>query len=261
MTDSALLIRFTGLIRSGIPIESALTIIGGLPEDKDLRFILSVSKETGSAVAGELNMVADLFSFRERSLQRVKIAQSAPLASAKLVIWLPLITLGLAQIVGLDILGAMLNRPVLLYSVSFGFLLLGLAKLISRKMISNAKPVPNPTGMYLLGVALAGSGGVSFHRAQNLALQIYREVYQSEPSDTEFTALAQVTTLLEQTGSKTGELLRSQAEVLQREILTESEIVIERLGVKLMLPLGLAVLPAFVLITVVPLLVSMVSPI
>jgi tight adherence protein B len=72
--------------------------------------------------------------------------------------------------------------------------------------------------------------------------------------------MAQVALLVEQTGARVGDLLRRQAEQLQRESLTQSEIQIEKLSVRLMLPLGLAVLPAFLFLTVIPLMFAMLGP-
>jgi pilus assembly protein TadC len=47
---------------------------------------------------------------------------------------------------------------------------------------------------------------------------------------------------------------------MQRENLMANELRIEQLSIRLMLPLGLAVLPAFVCLAVIPLMASMFGP-
>ncbi len=48
-------------------------------------------------------------------------------------------------------------------------------------------------------------------------------------------------------------------ELAQLQARTEAQKQVQRLAVKLMLPLGLCILPAFMLIGIVPLVISMIS--
>ena len=262
MTSDALqLTKFAGLIRSGIPIEKALEHIGGMPtKSSGFKYLLEVSLDAGAAVANEVDLVADLFSFKERATERIFIAHATPKASARLVMWLPIITLGLAQLIGLDIYASLQTRPALLLSLGFGLALLLIAKTLSSRLIRRATPEEITLGFYLMGVALESSGGASINQAQNRASTIYLREFGCSPPDSELKAMAQVETLVQETGARVGDLLRREAEQLQRECLVASELKIEKLGVKLMLPLGLAVLPAFVFLAVVPLMFSMLGP-
>lgn len=261
MSDALTLTKFAGLLRSGVDLDKAIEHIGGIPNDASgLRYLLEVARDAGSKVAYEIDVVADLFMFKERSLQRIAVAHASPKASARLVIWLPLLTLGLAHLVGMNILEAITTKPIMLLSLGFGLLLLLLAKILSARLIKRAKPVDSAIGFYLMGVALESSGGASLNQAQNRATDIYLSVFGSNPSNEELTAMAQVALLVEETGARVGDLLRRQAEQLQREALVAAEIKIEKLSVRLMVPLGLAVLPAFLFMTVIPLMVSMLGP-
>lgn len=257
MSDSLLLIKFCGLLRSGVNMDRALEIIGGSPKDSQVSYLLALAKEVGSSVAAELELVTAAFIQREQALDKLLVNQAGPKASARLVLWLPVLTLGLAQLSGIDIIGAFTHRPVLLFSLSFGIVLLAIAKAISNRMVAKAKPTESVAGLLLLGVALALSGGSSLGSAKRLALKQYREQLGVEPSSEEVASLAEIELLVTETGAKVSELLRRQAALLQRNAMTKSEMVIEKLSVKLLLPLGLAVLPAFVFITLLPLMVSM----
>jgi tight adherence protein B len=61
------------------------------------------------------------------------------------------------------------------------------------------------------------------------------------------------------TGSSLRDLLIAQASVRRSQSFASQRLTIERLGVRLMIPLGLVVLPAFVLIGVVPVTVGMLA--
>ena len=259
MSDSLVLIKFAGLIRSGVTLEKAIQIIGGLPEDKNLRYLLEVSRATGSAIASEVDQVASIYLQRERAIERIAVAQAGPRSSARLVIWLPVITLILAQLSGLEVIPAFTKNHLLVLSIGLGAFLLVIAKLVSSKLIKRATPVSENLGFYLLGVALACSGGISLHKAQNTALDKYKEIYGLLPSQKELQLCAEALHTATHTGARVGELLRANAESLQRESATRAEVKIEKLNVKLLLPLGLAVLPAFILIAVIPLTFSMLS--
>jgi len=256
MNDSLTLVKFSGLIRSGVSIEKAIQIIGGLPEDKSLRYLLKIAQETGSAVAGEIDQVASIYLQRERAIQRIAVAQTGPRSSARLVLWLPLVTLALAQLSGLDVSHAVSSNKILVLSFGLGGLLLVVAKLVSGKLIKKATPVNDNLGFFLLGVALACSGGTSLHRAHNKALDVYKETFGSLPSNQELQLCAEALHTATHTGARVGELLRGSAEAMQRESATKSEVKIEKLNIRLLLPLGFAVLPAFIFIAVIPLTVS-----
>lgn len=256
MSDSLTLVKFAGLVRSGVSIDKAIQIIGGLPEDRSLRYLLRVAQDVGSAVAGEIDQVASIYLNRERAIQRIAVAQTGPKASARLVLWLPLATLCLAQLTGLDIVQAVSKNQILVISFGLGGLLLAVAKLISGKLIKKATPTNDNLGFFLLGVALACSGGISLHKAQNKSLEIYKEIFNQIPTRHELQLCAEALHTATHTGARVGELLRASAEEMQRESATRSEVKIEKLNIRLLLPLGFAVLPAFILIAVIPLTVS-----
>lgn len=261
MSESIMLTKFAALLRSGVSIPKALNIIGEVPTNGEVGYLIRMAVLSGTAVSKELEQIAQLVANRERAKQRIKIAQASPRASAHLVIWLPLATLLLSQLLGIDIIGTVLAKPALLISLSIGVFLLTLARWISNRIIARTTPNANFLGSYLLGVAVASAAGLSMNQSQNLAAEIYQECFGQLPSELELKAMAEVSALVSHTGASVGDALRRQAENLQRELSTKSEIAIEKLQIKLLLPLGLAVLPAFIFIAVIPLMVSMVSPI
>ena len=256
--DAIKLTKFAGLLRSGVSLEQALAGIGGVPTNSvGLSYVLTVANNSGSSVANEIDSVAALVRARDRFTQRIRVAHANPKSTSRLVIWLPLLTLAMAQLVGWDVIGTLSERPIVFVSFLLGLCLLLTSKLVTSRMLRRAQPEETSAGFYLLGVALATSGGASLFQAKELVSKIYFEHFGEEPPDTELFEMQQVEQLVSKTGARVSELLLSQSQSMQEEENVKTEIKIEKLGVRLMLPLGLGVLPAFVFLAIVPLMVTM----
>ena len=260
-SDSITLTKFSGLLRSGVAVPKAIQIIGGIPTNNPgLQYLLEVAIQSGAGVAAEIDVVADLCYQRDSSLQRIKVAYAGPKSSSRLVIWLPVLTMLIAQLSGFELLGAIIQRPALALSVLLGIALLLAAKIVSSKLIARATPTDNYSGYFLMAVALASGGGANLNKAQMLAFESHTKILGEEPSKSELLAMAEIANLVETTGARVSDLLKSQARNMQRENLMANELRIEQLSIRLMLPLGLAVLPAFVCLAVIPLMASMFGP-
>ena len=257
MSDSLNLTKFVGLLKAGVSLEQSIEQIGGADQSsKGLRYLLQVSLDSGSAVATELEFVAELFSSRERNMQRIEIAHASPKSTARLMLLLPLLILGMAEFLGWGVLGSLTQRPIITVSILLGLALLLISKVITSSLLKRAKPGESFVGFYLLGVALQISGGTNFYLAQSRAAAIYAGIFDGPPPQEELTVMEQVSELVEQKGARANELLRKQAKLMQEKTQQATELKIEQLGVKLMVPLGLGVLPAFVFLAIVPLMVT-----
>jgi tight adherence protein B len=256
--DAIKLTKLAGLLRSGVSLEQALASIGDVPTNSvGLSYILTVAKNSGSSVANELDSVAALIRARDRFTQRIRVAHANPKSTSRLVIWLPLLTLAMAQLVGWDVIGTLAHRPIVFVSFLFGLCLLLTSKLVTGRMLKKAQPEATSAGFYLLGVALATSGGASLFQAKELVTKTYIQHFGKEPPDNELVELQQLEQLVSETGARVSELLLRQSQSMQEAENVKTEIKIEKLGVRLMLPLGLGVLPAFVFLAIVPLMVTM----
>ncbi len=252
--SAQVLAKLAGLLRAGIPLGSALVRVQGeLPADQVLSFLLDCAKQSGSGAVAELLHLAERYRWVEAAQQRVALAHLAPRSTARMVLWLPVVSAVTAQILGLNIAVTVQQQPVLILSIATGALLLLLSNFLIGKMLAAAKPKPITSGWLLIAVAMQLRSGRNFAAAQSSALTLYEKHFASSPSDAELAALAQVEKLVTQTGSQAVEILRSESERLQSNESFIAEARIEKLGVRLMLPLGLVVLPAFVLLAIVPL--------
>jgi tight adherence protein B len=115
-------------------------------------------------------------------------------------------------------------------------------------------------------MAMALGGGVSLDRAQRLVSQELAvpaaptgSVQPAEPNTLELAGIARVLALADEAGVPAAELLRAEAEKQRYEARARGQRDAQRLGISLLLPLGLCILPAFVLVAVVPLIVAVLS--
>jgi tight adherence protein B len=257
MSEVITLTKVAGLLRSGVSLDKSLERAEiNKAQSKGIQFFLAVARDSGSSMVSEIEFVADVLASRDRAMQKIAIAHASPKSTAKLMLWLPIITLGMAQLLGWGVLDTLLEKPIVLMSLGLGLVLLLSAKLVTTRLLKKAKPEQSYEGFYLLGVAMQLSAGANLVRAQDRALTNYREVLGTEPPASELLVVAEIVELVEHSGAKAIELLRKQAQIMQEEVLFATEVKIEKLGIKLMLPLGLGVLPAFVFLAIVPLMVT-----
>lgn len=257
MSEVITLTKVVGLLRSGLSLDKALEQVGkDKVHSKGVQYLLAVATQSGSSVGSEIEFVADVLSSRDRALQKIEIAHASPKSTARLMLWLPIVTLVMAQLLGWGVLDTLLQKPIVLVSLGLGVFLLVISKLVTGRLLKNAKPEQGYEGFFLLGVAMQLSAGANLATAQDRALSDYREVFCKEPSSSEQAAMTEISELLDRSGARAVDLLRKQAQKMQEEALFASEVKIEKLGIKLMLPLGLGVLPAFVFLAIVPLMVT-----
>jgi tight adherence protein B len=184
------------------------------------------------------------------------VSLAGPLATARLVGWLPVAGLGLGMLMGVDVvgtlLGGMLGWAILVAGVG---LLLG-GRLWTRSLTRRAAPVSAVAGIDLDLIAVALTGGVSVARAKTLvrdASDTFRTTLSAE------SGLERILELASRAGAPAVELLRSEAKQARRNARIDGKRAAATLAVRLMLPLGICVLPSFMLLGVAPVILSIIS--
>ena len=203
-------------------------------------------------------------SFRELGqLQRdVEVALAGPRATARMVMGLPVIGILLGMLMGFDTLGTLLTTVPGLFCLGAGALLMLGGARWNRVLVRRAGDGAVTPGLELDLMAIAMGGGGSLPRARALVDRaILRfEIGRTGPESAESSAaLRAVLELAERAGVPAAELLRSEAEHARLVARTDGQRRAATLAVALMLPLGICILPAFMLVGVAPLLISVVS--
>ncbi|MEY3677502.1 MAG: hypothetical protein RL351_729 [Actinomycetota bacterium] len=257
--------RISALLGAGLPPHQALEIVGDeisqlAPEDKQqFDLVWGLSAKLGGPILLALNRIADVFDRQQRNQREVQLAFSGPQATAKLVMWLPVLALLLGQAVGMNPIGAIFHSLLGALSVSLGLGLMVAGRQWTRRLLARALPASRDPGAFLDCVLIGLQAGLPLSAAQKQAAQEYELTFDEPPEKQNFERLENAAELSRSTGAAVGEILIAEADGFREQQRYEVATRISKLGVQLMIPLGVAVLPAFILLSIVPIAISLLS--
>ena len=218
----------------------------------------SVASEAGAPLAPTLREFAASLRSLADAQRDIAVALSAPVATAKLVSMLPAVGVLFGLVLGFDTIGVLFGTAPGLVCLAAGLALMLAALAWNRQLIARARPTDLTPGMRLELMAIAVSGGSALERAVASVDRAVRECGLAESSGgTE--AVAGVLAMSRRAGVPAAELLRSEAEEERRSARADAATRASVLAVRLMLPLGLCILPAFMLLGVAPLLIAVIT--
>lgn len=216
----------------------------------------SVAETAGSPLAGCLTVLAGSLRDEAQLRRDARAALAGPAASSRLVAALPVIALLFGATLGFDTFGVLLGNPFGLGCLVVGSALLWAGARWNRSLIARAAVARPAPGLELDLLAVALASGASLARADAIVRRALR-AHLPEILGTE--AAAPVLALAERAGAPVADLLRAEAARARGAARAEGAVRAAALGVRLMIPLGCCVLPAFVLLGVAPLLISVVT--
>ncbi len=217
---------------------------------RDVAVAWRVAETVGAPLAPSRRRFAEALRDAQETRDDVAVALADPAATARLVAWLPLVAVGLGIALGFDVLTT-LAHPVGIACVVAGIALMLAARRWSARLVARAQPADDLPGLQGETVAIALSGGVSIDRA----LEVVARSGGGEPEpDTR-----EVLDLSQRAGAPAVDLLRAAAAETRRRSRTEGRLRAARLGAKLLLPMGLCTLPAFLLLGVGPMLLAVLA--
>lgn len=216
----------------------------------------AVADAAGAPLAGCLAMLADALRGEAQLRREAAAALAGPAASARLVAALPVIAVAFGALLGFDTIGVLLGNPIGLACLVVGSALLWAGTRWSRALVARAAVARPAAGLELELLAVALTSGASLARAEELVAGPLRAHL---PDLAASGAAAPVLRLAERAGAPVAELLRAEAARLRGAARADGAVRAAALGVRLMIPLGCCVLPAFVFLGVAPLLISVVA--
>jgi len=215
---------------------------------------LDVAAEAGAPVAGVLARLASALRDRSAGLRAVDVALAAPRSTAKVVAVLPLVGIAFGMLLGLDPVGALLGSPIGLAALAAGLALGAAAWAWTRRIVRAASAGEPTAGLELELVAVALSGGVGVERARAI---VAAALGAHGVAGVDGAAIDETLRIAQAAGVPAAGLLQAEAEAARiRERLAGQERA-ERASVRLVVPLGVCVLPAFGLLAIVPLVLTM----
>lgn len=212
-----------------------------------------LAEDTGAPLSTALRDLASGFQDLGRSERDVAVELAGPTATARMVMTLPVIGLVLGAALGFDTLGVLVGD-----AVGWSLLALGTALGLAgwwwnRRLIARASRRPHTPGLGLDLVAMGMLGGAGADEVIDRVGARLRE-FRLEASGLE--RARPILALASEAGVPASGLLRAEAALERRRARTAAAQDAARLGVRLMLPLGACILPAFLAVGVAPLIVA-----
>jgi tight adherence protein B len=219
-----------------------------------LAAVWSIATEAGASLAPALERSAEVLRALAQSARDVEVALAGPVATSRIVLALPAVGVLMGMLLGFDLMGTFASLPGLVCLVAGG-ILIGAAVRWNRRLLRWARDLDATPGIAFELLAIALSGGASIERASGVVDAACTRTGLAPPGDDVHAVLA----FAGEAGVPVVTLLRAEADEARREARAAAAGRAARLETRLLLPLGLCVLPAFVLLGVVPIFLAILS--
>lgn len=232
----------------GMPLVTAIEAQGG--PWRELAAAWEIATTVGAPLADVLRTIAEALRDAASAADDVRVALAEPAGTARLLLWMPVAGLLLGFALGFDTVGVVARNPLGAACVVAGLLLVIAARLWTRRLLRRARPEPGTPGITAELVAVGLAGGAPIDRA----VELVAETRVVDPPGRDH--VRQVLQLSRSAGVPAVELLRATAAQDRHRARVCGRLRAARLSTRLLLPLGICTLPAFLLLGVAPLLLS-----
>jgi tight adherence protein B len=213
-----------------------------------------VASDAGAPLAATLARLGEVLVATDDARREVAIALAGPLATSRVVVALPVLGLFGGALLGVDTFGVLATTPPGWFCLVAGVGLLLIARRWMRRLVAQARESDPTPGLSCELVAVAVSGGVPAASALDRVAEALAEAGLLADD-----SAAAAIEFAQRAGVPVAGLLRAEAREARREAQAAVRMRIAALGTRLLLPLGLCVLPAFVALGVAPLLLAMIG--
>lgn len=229
--------KFGALMSAGVNLHSALELTGfRIDGEKPLERLLIWAIDTGAPIKVVTSRLVAFELDMERFKLELETANAAPIATRKLLLWLPALSLAIGQLAGLGSVAAIFH-PIGLFAFVIALGLVALGVKWSRSLLAPLLVEPRHPGFDLMKFSLTLASGGPLTAS-------------SDPNINELVSLSR------QTGAPLGELVQNEIELVTHRALQQSMAKAKRMSIELLVPMSLTVLPAFLILTIVPMLIG-----
>jgi len=249
-------------------LEDGAELVGAIDAEgdawSDVAAAWEIATTVGAPLAHVLRTLAESLHDAAVAADDVRVALAEPTGTARLLLWLPLAGLLLGFALGFDIIGVIVGHPLGAGCVIVGAALVLIARWWTARLVRRARPLPGTPGMHAELMAVALAGGVGIARALRLvehstALVSLEADQQTQQASGGRRGTDAVLALSQSAGVPAVELLRASAAQQRHEWRVKGRERAARLSSSLLLPLGVCTLPAFLLLGVAPLMLSVLA--
>lgn len=229
----------TSLLDAGVDLKSAL----GELDVQELPSEIELAIELGAPLKTLLISLATQQESSSKAQAELAQAMAVPRATKRLLLWLPVLTLALTLLTGISSLDSLMN-PLVIVGILLGSALLYLGHRISRRLLLTLDESFDVANLQKFSIAIAC--GLTTGQIANRFPDLL-----SSPK------VARLVSLTNRTGAALSKLVRSEIENGLQAQLSEKIAAARVLSVRLLIPLGLTTLPAFMLFTIPPTMVGL----
>ncbi|WP_438353938.1 type II secretion system F family protein [Microbacterium sp. CJ88] len=277
-------------VRDGMPLPRAIAA-GGEPWP-DVAVAWTVAATVGAPLADSLRAIAAALRDGQEAADEVRVALAEPAGTARLMGWLPLVAVVLGVALGFDTLGVLGTNPLGIACLIGGLGLIVGARRWTGRLVRAARPPERMPGLDAELIAIGLSGGASIDRARRIVAEAAvlpdadrgaKPQPGENPDSADGPLAAQETAparrprgasdpvvdpradidatleLSRTAGVPAVELLRASAALSRHRARTAGRLRAAALSTRLLLPLGVCTLPAFLLLGVAPMLLSVLA--
>lgn len=229
----------SSLLDAGVDLKSSLRAL----EIEQLPGEVELAIELGAPLKTLLISLSTQHESSVRAQSELAQAMAVPRATKRLLLWLPALTLALTLFTGISSLPALAN-PVVICSILLGSLLLYLGHRISRRLLLTLDANFQIADLQKFSIAIATGLTAG-------------QIKQRFPELLTNAKVASLISLTNRTGAALSKLVSNEIENSLQKQLAEKIAAARVLSVRLLVPLGLTTLPAFMLFTIPPTLVGL----
>jgi tight adherence protein B len=237
--------------RAGVAIDDAivvaaaqLAVTGERDAWRGLAAAWAVATDAGAPLASTLRDFAESLRGLSQAQREIAVALAAPRATARLVLVLPVVGVLFGVLLGFNTLGTLFTTAAGWVCLVVGSGLMVVAWRWNRRLRFD-----------LLAIAVSGGGSLPHARA-NVGRVLARFDLGDLSDDPGIEATLDLSA---RAGVPAAELLRSEARERRRDALASAQSAAQALSVRLMIPLGVCVLPAFMVLSVIPLILAVLA--
>ena len=234
--DGKALRQYAELIRAGHRIEVNFEQFSNQTSE-DLKLLLGITNQAGGPIAQTLDRLAKVVNTRDQSQNELTLAIAGPKASSRLVISLPALVFIGAGIAGIPIFRVLVQPSLIWLSLGLGIGMFWLGLRWTNRILKNAEPSRIDPGIQLDAVGVAVQAGLSMSSAAQLVSGF---------------EVGELQDLVDGSGVAMSQLIADRADSKRLDQFNADRLKIQKAAVAVLWPLGLTVLPAFVLIAIVP---------
>ena len=231
--------RFSALISSGVSVSQALKL-SGVETESEFE-LLNLAIQTGAPLAPTAQALANYQESLQEFEREVTQAQAVPKATRSLMLWLPAAGVLLGELLGFGSLTAIGTTVGLIgFLLAIGLTYLGAS--LTRRMLEQSRAGDQVPGTSWFRLQILLSAGMPLRAAMR------ESGFASDRNELIELAL--------KSGANLRMLISAQLRAELADFSAKRIATAKSLAVKLLIPLGLTTLPAFLIFTVLPMLIG-----